>query len=150
MKKINMCTIFMYKSSRKNAETSDIINILSVCSTDENVLYQLIGTLEKTLFFAKKYNHIEISSLVSINKKSSFVDANNNIHTENQIIKYRFERKVLYSCENLVNYIYSMYCMLYPENNLSYNTLYDNSSIKWHINKYYIEKESKGNEQYNL
>lgn len=85
MKKLNMCTILMYKSNRKNAETSDIINILSVCSTD-----------------------------------------------------------------NLVNFIYSMYCMLYPENKLSYNTLYDNSSIKCHINKYYSEKESKGNEQDNI
>lgn len=40
----------------------------------------------------------------------------------------------------LINYIYSMYCMLYPENKLSYNTLYDNASVKKLINNYYNEK----------
>lgn len=100
-------------------------------------MYQLIGTLEKVLFYVKKYKHIEISSYVSINKKSCFINANNNNYTESQIITYKFNRQVLYSCEQLINYIYSMYCMLYPENKLSYNTLYDNSSIKKFINDYY-------------
>lgn len=38
-----------------------------------------------------------------------------------------------------INYIYSMYCLLYPENKLSYNTIYDNASIKNIINNYYKE-----------
>ena len=146
MKSLNMCNIFMYKSKRKNAETSDIIKVLNVYNTDNDILYQLIGTLEKVLFYVKKYKHIEISSLVSINKESCFINANNNNYTENQIISYKFDRKVLYSYEQLINYIYSMYCMLYPENKLSYNTLYDNSSIKKFINDYYNEKESKRND----
>lgn len=130
MKSLNICNIFMYKSKRKNAEISDIIKVLNVYNTDNDILYQLIGTLEKVLFYVKKYKYIEISSLVSINKESCFINANNNNYTENQIITYKFDRKVLCSCEQLINYIYSMYCMLYPENKLSYNTLYDNSSIK--------------------
>ena len=136
----------MYKSKRKNAETSDIIKVLNVYNTDNDILYQLIGTLEKVLFYVKKYKHIEISSLVSINKESCFINANNNNYTENQIISYKFDRKVLYSYEQLINYIYSMYCMLYPENKLSYNTLYDNSSIKKFINDYYNENEVKRND----
>lgn len=146
MKSLNMCNIFMYKSKRKNAETSDIIKVLNVYNTDNDILYQLIGTLEKVLFYVKKYKHIEISSLVSINKESCFINANNNNYTENQIISYKFDRKVLYSYEQLINYIYSMYCMLYPENKLSYNTLYDNSSIKKFINDYYNENEVKRND----
>ena len=144
MKSLKMCTIFMYKSKRKNAEISEIIKVLNAYNTDDDILYQLIGTLEKTLFYVKKYKHIEVSYLVSINKESCFINANNNNCTENQIITYRFDRKVLYSCEQLINYIYSMYCMLYPENKLSYNTLYDNSSIKKFINDYY--KEVKRND----
>ena len=94
----------------------------------------------------KKYKHIEVSSYVSISKKSCFINANNNNYTENQIITYKFDRKVLYSCEQLINYIYSMYFMLYPENKLSYNTLYDNASAKKLINNYYNEKEVKRND----
>lgn len=139
-----MCNIFMHKSKRKNAEISDIIKVLNTYNNDNDILYQLIGTLEKVLFYVKKYKHIEISSYVSLNKKSSFINANNNNYIENQIITYRFNRIVLYSCEQLINYIYSMYCMLYPENKLSYNTLYDNSSIKKFINDYY--KEAKRND----
>lgn len=137
MKSFKMCSMFMYKSTRKNSETSDIIKIINVCSTDENILYNLIGTLEKTLCYVKKYKHIEVSSLVSINKESSFINANNNNYTENQIITYRFDRRVLDSCEQLINYIYSMYCLLYPENKLSYNTIYDNAIINSIINNYY-------------
>lgn len=141
MKNLKMCTIFMHKSKRKNAEISEIIKILNAYNTDNDILYQLIGTLEKALFYVKKYKHIEVSSYVSINKKSCFINANNNNYTENQIITYKFNRQVLYSCEQLINYIYSMYCMLYPENKLSYNTLYDNASVKKFINDYYNEKK---------
>ena len=133
----------MYKSTRKNAEISDLIKVLNVYNTDNDILYQLIGTLEKVLFYVKKYKHIEVSCLVSINKESSFINANNNKYTENQVITYRFDRRVLYSCENLINYIYSMYCLLYPDNKLSYNTIYDNSSIKNIINNYYNEVKRK-------
>lgn len=99
-------------------------------------MYNLIVTLEKVLYYVKKYNHIEVSSMVSINKESSFINANDNNYTENQIITYRFDRRVMYSCEQLINYIYSMYCLLYPENKLSYNTIYDNARIKSIINNY--------------
>lgn len=143
MKSLKMCTIFIHKSKRKNAEISDIIKVLNAYNTDDDILYQLIGTLEKALFYVKKYKHIEVSSCVCINKESCFINANNDNHTENQIITYKFNRQVLYSCEQLINYIYSMYCMLYPENKLSYNTLYDNSSIKKIINEYYNEKGVK-------
>lgn len=54
MKKLKMCSMFMYKSKRKNAKTSDIIKLLNAYNTDDDILYQLIGTLEKTLFYAKK------------------------------------------------------------------------------------------------
>lgn len=137
MKSLNMCNIFMYKSKRKNAEISDIIKILNVYNNDNDILNQLIGTLEKVLFYVKNYKHIEASSYVSVNKESCFINANNNNCTESQIITYKFNRQVLYSCEQLINYIYSMYCMLYPENKLSYNTIYDNASIKKFINDYY-------------
>lgn len=139
MKSFKICNIFMYKSTRKNAEISDIIKIINAYNTDNDILYQLIGTLEKVLFYVKKYKHIEVSSYVSINKESSFINANNNNYTENQVITYKFNRQVLYSCEQLINYIYSMYCLLYPDNKLSYNTIYDNSSIKNIINNYYKE-----------
>lgn len=42
MKSFKMCSMFMYKSTRKNFETSDIIKIINVCSTDENILYKYI------------------------------------------------------------------------------------------------------------
>lgn len=146
MKSLNMCNIFMYKSKRKNAEISDIIKVLNAYNNDNDILYQLIGTLEKVLFYVKKYKHIEVSSYVSINKESSFINANNNNYTESQIITYKFNRQALYSCEQLINYIYSMYCMLYPENKLNYNTLYDNSSIKKFINDYYKDVKKRLND----
>ena len=144
MKSLNMCNIFMHKSKRKNAEISDIIKVLNTYNNDNYILYQLIGTLEKVLFYVKKYKHIEISSYVSLNKESSFINANNNNYVENQIIEYIFDRRVLYSCEQLINYIYSMYCMLYPDNKLSYNTLYDNVSVKKFINDYYKDVKRNG------
>jgi hypothetical protein len=134
----------MHKSKRKNAEISDIIKVLNTYNNDNYILYQLIGTLEKVLFYVKKYKHIEISSYVSLNKESSFINANNNNYVENQIIEYIFDRRVLYSCEQLINYIYSMYCMLYPDNKLSYNTLYDNVSVKKFINDYYKDVKRNG------
>lgn len=146
MKSLKMCTIFMHKSKRKNAEISEIIKILNAYNADDDILYQLIGTLEKALFYVKKYKHIEVSCYVSINKESCFINANNNNHTESQIITYKFNRQVLYSFEQLINYIYSMYCMLYPENKLSYNTLYDNASVKKLINYYYNENGVKRND----
>lgn len=56
MKNLNMCNIFMYKSTRKNAKISDNIKILNAYNTDEKILHQLIGTLEKVLFYAKSIN----------------------------------------------------------------------------------------------
>lgn len=144
MKSLNMCNIFMHKSTRRNAEISDIIKVLNVYNTDNDILHQLIGTLEKVLLYVKKYKHIEVSSYVSINKESCIINANDNNYTGSQIITYKFNRQVLYSCEQLINYIYSMYCMLYPGNKLSYNTLYNNSSIKKLIN-YYNENGVKKN-----
>lgn len=82
MKSLKMCTIFMHKSKRKNAEISEIIKILNAYNADDDILYQLIGTLEKALFYVKKYKHIEVSSYVSINKESCFINANNNNYTE--------------------------------------------------------------------
>lgn len=146
MKSLNICNIFMHKSKRKNAEISDIIKVLNVYNTDNDILYQLIGTLEKVLFYVKKYKHIEVSSYVSINKESCFINANDNNYAESQIITYKFNRQVLYSCEQLINYVYSMYCMIYQGNKLSYNTLYDNSSIKKLINDYYNENGVKTND----
>lgn len=146
MKSLKMCSIFMHKSKRKNAEISEIIKILNAYNADDDILYQLIGTLEKALFYVKKYKHIEVSSYVSLNKESCFINANNNNYTESQIITYKFNRQVLYSFEQLINYIYSMYCMLYHENKLSYNTLYDNASVKKLINYYYNENGVKRND----
>lgn len=37
-----------------------------------------------------------------------------------------------------------MYCMLYPDNKLSYNTLYDNVSVKKFINDYYKDVKRNG------
>ena len=68
MKSLNMCNIFMYKSKRKNAETSDIIKVLNVYNTDNDILYQLIGTLEKVLF----YDDYEII-LTADNKKEMYI-----------------------------------------------------------------------------
>lgn len=82
MKSLNICNIFMYKSKRKNAEISEIIKVLNVYNTDNDILYQFIGTLEKVLFYVKKYKHIEVSSCVSINKESCFINANNNNYIE--------------------------------------------------------------------
>lgn len=43
MKNLKMCTIFMHKSKRKNAEISEIIKVLNAYNTDNDILYQLMS-----------------------------------------------------------------------------------------------------------
>lgn len=57
MKSLNMCNIFMYKSKRKNTEISDIIKVLNTYNNDNDILYQLIGTLE--------YDNAIINSIIN-------------------------------------------------------------------------------------
>lgn len=143
---MNGITIFAYKSSRKNAKSSKPIRINELIGkeekiSDEAILDQMIGTIEKITRYSidnTEHRHLELSASCSIEKKSNYKRYVGDIEgydTTEKIIYY-FNRNRIYSINNTINFIYFLYCMVYPYNKLHKSTLYDNPSIRYYMNLY--------------
>jgi hypothetical protein len=143
---LNCASFFMYKSNRKNAKISDVISVNHLITNkdngkinDDRILQQFINTIEKVVYYTLDFNkHIEISCNLDYYKQEQYKNANNEIYAGFENNYMHFDRKTFYSIEQCINYIYSIYCFIYPYNTLSLsNTIYNNPSIKHLINKYY-------------
>lgn len=140
---LNSASVFCFKSSRKNSKCSDVINIIHLITkddkiSDENIIYQFINTLEKIVYYSLQNNkYLELSAYVNVNKNASFINANNNIYHDVENYCYNFQRIKFSSIESCINFMFSIYNLIYPYNEISTKTLYTNSSIKYLINKYY-------------
>ena len=135
----NGAMLFCYKSRRKNAK-SEMININHLISKngmkDEKIINQFINTLSSVFAISEKYNkNIEISCYVSKFKKASY--ENENLYCTSEKLNYKFSREKFYSFESCVNFIFSIYNLIYPYNEISINDIYNDKSIKYIISKYY-------------
>lgn len=142
---LNMASVLCFKSSRKNSKCSDTINILHLINnnddgkiSDERILQQFINTLEKIVYYSLQNNkHLELSVYVNVNKNACFINANNKIYHDVENNRYNFQRVKFSSIESCINFLFSIYDLIYTYNEISKKTLYNNSSIKYLINKYY-------------
>lgn len=142
--KSNAMTIYLFKSSRKNSKCSKAINVNHLISKgvrlkDERIISQFISTIESIIYNSKEFNnHLEISAYIDIFKNESFMDANNDLYCNTNNLRYNFQRIKFSSIEQCINFIFSLYCLIYPYNEISLNNeIYTNSSIKYFINKFY-------------
>ena len=137
--------IFCYKSTRKNAKTSDIIMINHLIShdktvnkiSDDKILDQFISTIDKIIYYSKQFNHIELSCYLDIFQQVEYKNANNEIYHDAEKHRYAFQRVQFYNIESCINYVFNIYCLIYPYNKISYKTLHNNASIRYLINQYY-------------
>ena len=137
--------IFCYKSTRKNAKTSDIIMINHLIShdktvnkiSDDKILDHFISTIDKIIYYSKQFNHIELSCYLDIFQQVEYKNANNEIYHDAEKHRYAFQRVQFYNIESCINYVFNIYCLIYPYNKISYKTLHNNASIRYLINQYY-------------
>ena len=147
----NSITMFLFKSNRKNSKCSEPVNVYHLIKTegndkkisDDRIISQFIGTIEDIIYKSKYFNNnLELSAYVSIEKNSSYINANNDIYNTTEQMRYNWQRVQFSSIEQCVNFIYSLYCLIYPYNKLNLrNTIYNNPSIKYLINEYYRKEE---------
>lgn len=141
--KNNAMTIFQYKSSRKNSISSNAINVNHLISKevklhDERIIEQLAGTLETIVYNSLKFNkNLELSAYVDTFKDASYNNANNDLYCTTQDLRYSFKRVKFSSIEQCINFLFSLYCLIYPYNEIASNTLYSNASVRYFINMYY-------------
>lgn len=139
----NNASILMYKSSRKNSKASDSISINYLINksgiiSDGRVLQQFINTIDEVCHYSKlNKKHLELNCSAMIEKNLQFLNANNEQHQTKERIFYNFTRQKFYSFEKCINFIYSIYLMIYPCNKLHLKDIYNNPSVKYIINKYY-------------
>lgn len=147
----NIMHIYLRKSNRKNAKISDCIMVHHLINknkdeklTDKRILQQFADTIAHIVYYSKQFNnHLELNSYAMINKQTSYVDANGDLYHTTEKLNYTNKRVKFSSIENCINYVYKMYCLVYPYNTINLNnTVYNNPLIKYHINNYYNNKEA--------
>lgn len=145
--------IFCYKSTRRNAKTSDIIMINHLISnkpdhkiSDDRIIDQIINTMDKIMYYSKQFKHLELSCYLDIFKQVEYENANNKMHQDIEENRYTFQRVTFYSIESCINYVFNIYSLIYPYNKISYKTLHNNASIRYMINQYYHNEETTNND----
>ena len=140
----NAASIFCFKSSRKNSKCSDIININHLINretdrrvSDDRIMNQIAETIEKIVYYCKQYKHIELSCYMDVFKQIEYENANNEIYHGVEDQRYCFQRVIFSSIEQCINFVFSVYCLIYPYNKIDRNTLHNNASIRYFINQYY-------------
>ena len=119
----NAASIFCYKSSRKNSKCSDIININHLINretdrrvSDNRIMDQIAGTIEKIVYYCKQYKHIELSCYMDVFKQIEYENANNEIYHGVEDQRYCFQRVIFSSIEQCINFVFSVYCLGIWEN----------------------------------
>ena len=140
----NAASIYCFKSRRKNSKCSDTIAINHLINnapvrkvSDERILQQVVGTLEKIVYYCKQYEHIELSIYADIFKPVEYTNVNNEIYHGVEEQRYYSRRKTFSSIEECINYLLFVYTLIYPYNKLSRDTVHRDTSIRYFINLYY-------------
>lgn len=140
---INGMTLFVYKSSRTNSK-SEMLNVFHLISEnkkiqDDRIISQFVGTLESVVYHSMKYGgHIEITAYVSQAKKEAFINSNDDLYCGSKDIHFNFQRVKFSSIEQCIIFLFSLYCLIYPYNEISLsNEIYSDPSVKYLINKFY-------------
>ena len=136
--------MFCYKSTRKNAKTSDIIMINHLITnkpdhkiSDDRIMDQIISTIDKIIYYSKQFKHLELSCYLNIFQQVEYKNSNNKIYQDVDKHRYAFQRVQFYNIESCINYVFNIYSLIYPYNKISYKTLHNNASIRYMINQYY-------------
>lgn len=142
----NTFSLCLHKSNRKNSICSDVINVNHLINhetdnkiPDEKILMQFVGTLETVIYYSLKYQkHLEVSCYVKTGKNINYINANHAIYHGREYMVYSWARVQFSSIEEVIDFLYSVYCLIYPYSELSLsNTVYNHPSIKHLIDKYY-------------
>ena len=141
----NMCTIYAYKSNRKNAKIISDVTMRHLithsengCISEEQILNYFVGIIGQLATDIKfSSNTINITTYVSIDKITTYVNANSQLYSHLHTMRFNNRRVKFSSFEHLINYLYDILLLVYPYTRLDLNTIYSNSSIKYFINLYY-------------
>lgn len=146
--KNNVGHIFMYKSTRKNSKCSDIITIRHLIShdhvhgyIDENTITgQIINAVDNCIYAMKLLNtrEIIITCYLTIGHETVYTNANSELYHHISDIHIDTYRKQYYSVEQLINFLYERFMLIYPYSKLDIKDLYNEPSIKAAINRYYL------------
>lgn len=142
---LNAASILLYKSSRKNAKCTDFINIDHLINhekdrrvNDERILQQLAGTVETIVYNSLAFDkHLEFKCVVHTFKAASYLNANNEIYHTVEYITVDRARNKYNSIEQAINEVFDIYALIYPYNEISRKTVFNDPSIKYFINMYY-------------
>lgn len=144
--KLNTCDIFAYKSSRKNSKIISDVTMRHLITHNENgacdettIINYFVGIISQLVtdirYSANRY--IEITTYVSINHLTTYVNANNELYSHNHSIKINNKRVKFSSVEEMINYLYDILLLVYPYTRIDISDIYNNASIKYYINLYY-------------
>lgn len=147
--KDNAACIFCYKSGRKNSKCSDAINIRHLISqeydsrvSDDRIMDQISGTIAKIVNYCARYKHIELSCYVNVFKQVEYENANKETYHGVECEHYYFQRIAFSSIEQCIDFVFSVYCQVYPHNKISRNTLHNNVNVIYFINQYYSDEKA--------
>lgn len=143
---INAASVLCYKSSRKNSICSDIISINHLINhsddrriSDESIIRQFTNTLESVVYNSLRFGrHLELTVYLDTGKNSGYINANKELYNTWEDIQFSWYRVKFSSIEQCINFLYSIYCLIYPYNEINLgNTIYNDPSVKYYINMYY-------------
>ena len=142
--KSNAATIYIYKSSRKNSKILKSININHLITQkqdrkipDGRIIEQFVDTLSYIVNYSEK-RHLELTVYSDVFKQVVYKNANGDNYFTTTDLQYNFNRVGFSSLEQCINFLYTIYNLIYPYNTIDLNNgIYQNTSIKYFINKYY-------------
>lgn len=143
----NAATIYLYKSNRKNAKIVKSISINHLITQkqdrkipDGRIIEQFVDTLSYIVDYSEK-RHLEITVYSDVFKKVVYKNANGDNYHTTKDLQYNFYRVKFASIEQCINFLFTIYSLIYPYNTIDLNTgIYQNTSIKYFINKFYQNK----------
>lgn len=141
----NDCSIFAFKSDRKNAKIISDITLRHLITHNENgcvdedkIESYFVGIIAQLVYDIKYHGEtINVTTLTTINHMTSYWNYNNELYNHNHEIHINECRKHFSSLEQLINHIYDILLLVYPYTRLDIKTIYNNPSIKYYINLYY-------------
>jgi hypothetical protein len=141
----NMCSIYAYKSNRKNSKIISDVTIRHLITHNENgacseehimqYFVGIIGQLVTDIKYSSKV--INITTFTTIYHMTTYTNANNELYSHNHGIRLSEQRRQFYSIEQLINYLYDILLLIYPYSRIDINDVYNNASIKYFIRLYY-------------
>ena len=141
----NAASILLYKSSRRNSRTSDIIIINHLIShepnkkiSDDRIINQFLETLERIIYYSKSIGgHLEMSVYCHTFKQAVYKNVDNDFYYDIEVINNNINRRKFSSVEQIIDTLFDIYALIYPYNKISRKELFNNPSVRYFINLYY-------------